>query len=151
VARFVFRAQAALDLRQKRHDITERSRAAAAMAVARAEQGLAGAHDELRAAVADMPAVAGLGVIEWHRHWIVSRHQDIARHAHALEQRRRELAAAEAQALRARRDLKALERLQERALAAHTAREQHEEQKALDWIGTVGFALRREAGRQEDL
>ena len=58
------------------------------------------------------------------------------------EDRRVQLETAEQALVVARERVRALERLKERAFAAHQARERREEQKAMDDLATLRFALR---------
>jgi len=58
------------------------------------------------------------------------------------EDRRVQLEVAEQALVVARERVRALERLKERALAAHRERERREEQKAMDDLATLRFAIR---------
>jgi flagellar export protein FliJ len=62
--------------------------------------------------------------------------------AHA-EDRRVQLEAAEQALVVARERVKALERLKERAYEAHQERERRDEQRAMDDLATLRFALRQ--------
>jgi flagellar export protein FliJ len=62
--------------------------------------------------------------------------------AHA-EDRRVQLEVAEQALVVARERVKALERLKERAFAAHRERERREEQKAMDDLATLRFGVRQ--------
>lgn len=150
--RFVFRAQAALDLRQREEDEATRallaaeSRERAALeawmrATADMEASLRRARDVEGEASAIAPRL-------WHRNWIAALRQVIDRCALELEQRRAEVADATARRVDAARRRKSLERLRERALARWQDEARREEQKAIDELATVRFVRNRAAGGQ---
>lgn len=151
MARFVFRAQAALDLRRRRYDAEQQACAGARLAVERAERDAREAEARVAAAQQDAMRADGDGDgREWHRNWISGCRHHLGQQHRRLDGRREELTDAERRVLDARRALRALERLKERALAAHLERERLDEQKALDWLGTIQYALRAGERGSED-
>jgi flagellar export protein FliJ len=148
---FVFRAQVALDLRQKRDDDARRDLAAANASVARAEAALADARGRVSGAHADARQAQATATDTtahvWYRNWIVIQQRDVERRHEELELRRDEARMARERATRAHVDLRVLERLKERARRAYDTAVAREEQKAIDWLAVLR-SLPQE-GRQE--
>ena len=143
---FSFRPQIALDLRRREEEAAQRVVSEARVVSDRA----AAAYDAAQRAfdagtrrATEADAVGG-SVTEtiWHRNWIRSLRRELVRcEAHA-EDRRVQLETAEQALVAARERVKALERLRERAYSAHQDRERREEQKAMDDLATLRFAVR---------
>ena len=77
----------------------------------------------------------------WHRNWIRSLRRELVRTEANAEDRRVQLEAAEQALVTARERVKVLERLKERAIEAYQERERREEQKAMDELATLRFAI----------
>ena len=95
-----------------------------------------------RAAALDATGGSITDVI-WHRNWIRSLRRELVRTEANAEDRRVQLEAAEQALVAARERVKALERLKERAVAAHQERERREEQRAMNDLATLRFAIRQ--------
>src|SRR3989442_2388840 len=119
---FRFRAQAALDLRQREYDAARR-------VLARADTDLRAARHMLverdqalengRTQCANAQATAGPATqLEWYRFWIVRLEQERASHAAVVTACEREGAAASAAGLRARQRLETPGRVKQKATAA---------------------------------
>ena len=144
---FVFRPQAALDLRKREEEAAQRVVSEARVVSDRAAQLFADAQTAFdggfaRAAALDASGGSITDVI-WHRNWIRSLRRELVRAEAHAEDRRVQLEAAEQALVTARERVKALERLRERAYAAHLERERREEQKAMDDLATLRFAMRQ--------
>jgi flagellar export protein FliJ len=143
MARFTFRAAAALDLRKKDED-----RAAVALGAAEAVlRRIAGEIDAAVAAhrqaqeAASTAARQGTGVaaFEWHRNWIDRQAATVAR-LHLDHRRQQEaVAAAEAVWREARRKRLALERMRERALRRFEQHQAQVEMKAIDELARLRY------------
>ena len=142
MARFVFRAEAALNLRRQQEQAATHAWVEAAGTLEAARQAAADADHAVGVGLSDGADVHDPGRRAWHRNWIVRLQQQ------AAERRRRVVAcqvavdAAVARLHAARRDVKALERLRARALSAWQLAERRAEQKEMDWLGSVKYALR---------
>ena len=147
MATFRFRPQVALDLRQREEDAAQLVVAQARVESDRAAQAYADAQAALDAGMARTAAadLAGGSVTDtiWHRNWIRSLRRELVRTEAHAEDRRVQLEAAEQALVVARERVKALERLKERAWTAHLQREGQEEQRAMDDLATLRFALRQ--------
>jgi flagellar export protein FliJ len=150
---FIFRAQAALDLRQREHDEARR-------VLARASIDLRAAHDvwseardrqtEARAAWArEMTQTIDPARSQWYRFWIVRLEHEQAVCAKAVVAREREVALATAACQATRVRLEALERFREKALTAWERAVAADEQKQIDALATLRHvaALRESAQR----
>jgi flagellar export protein FliJ len=146
---FVFRAAAALTLRRRREEAEQRARAAAAAVVAEAESALAAARHTLEHGLARGAAEQDPGVRLWYRNWIAGRRRAIAAGEQSLRQATAALAAATARVNAAHRDVRALERLEARGRAAWQVAARRDEQKALDWLGTMRHELARREAEEE--
>jgi flagellar export protein FliJ len=146
MAKFIFRAQVALDLRRKQEDAARLMLAEAHARLHEAEQAMAGAERQLSEALTqarDTEAEASDPTLAiWYRNWIHRLRREVARRAQILDGRQADAKAAEAKALEARRAVRVIEKLRERAWDAHTTRERREEQKALDLLGVMQYAIR---------
>ena len=144
---FVFRAQAALDLRRRQDDEARRTLAQAESLLRQARQAL----DEAQAMLEDAcsrardvdASDADMTARIWYRNWIVLHKQRIARCRDEHEARRRAAEDAKARARVARRQRQSLERFRERAWQDYVQAERRAEQKALDELGTVRFTVAR--------
>jgi flagellar protein FliJ len=147
MATFSFRPQVALDLRRREEEAAQRVVSEARVVSDRAAAAYADAQAAFDAGTARAAGVeaAGGSVTEsvWHRNWIRSLRRELVRcEAHA-EDRRVQLETAEQALVVARERVKALERLKERAFEAHQVRERRDEQRAMDDLATLRFALRQ--------
>jgi flagellar export protein FliJ len=147
VATFRFRAQAALDLRHREYEDSQRKLADAErernMAQARCRQaGEAVNQAQQTAREAQEQGAAG-HELEWYRFWIERLAHE--RHAHALIVKAREQKVAEAVAAcqRAHQRCEALERFREKALGAFEAAESATERKLIDELATRRYAAAR--------
>jgi flagellar biosynthesis chaperone FliJ len=147
--RFVFRAAAALDLRRKREESAQRARLEAAAALQRAEAAADAARAALDEGLARGAAEQDPSRRLWYRTWMTRQHQEIARRRAMAADRRDALDAATAAWQRAHRDVRALERLRDRMQAAWATAVRRAEQKELDWLGCVQYALAPDADEEE--
>jgi flagellar FliJ protein len=147
MARFRFRAQPALDLRRKEEDLKREAANEARHSSAVADQALSDAQTRFgdamkRAHEAD--AAGGLvSTAIWYRNWIKSQRRELARAEAIAEDRRVQLQDAEQQLVAARRRVRVLEKLRERAWAAHQQQERQVEQRQLDELAVLQFAIRQ--------
>jgi flagellar export protein FliJ len=144
--RFVFRAQAALDLRRKQEDEAKRALAVAELQEREAQSAL----DAAQKGLDDMLQRAGQGHASddltahiWRRNWVVGQRQLIDRCRMVLRERHAAVVEATRLAQLAGRKAKSLERFRDRAWRQHTREDAREEQKALDELGVIRFALGR--------
>lgn len=145
--RFKFRAQAALELRQREYDEAQRllaraqvNQRAARAALEETSAAVAGA----RQRTADAMAVMDAGTpISWYRSWMVRLEHERVTCAHVAASRDAETAQAAAACERTRQRVDALERFRDKARAAWHAALQADEQKQMDALATLRFAGRR--------
>jgi flagellar export protein FliJ len=146
MAKFVFRAQAALDLRQKQEDAAKLALAEAQARLQEAELAMmraeAAVDDGLTRARDTEKEASDPTLAIWYRNWIHRLRREVARAAQILDGRQADAKAAEAKAMEARRAVRVIEKLRDRAWNAHTTRERQEEQKALDLLGVMQYAIR---------
>ncbi len=145
--RFVFRPQAALDLRRKQDEVAQRARAVAAANVARAKATLNAAREAISSALAQaregqLEAAQGTHLALWHRNWMIALTGEEWRCSEALAARRVDEEAAIARAQEARKRLRALERLRARAWESHQRAAARAEQQAIDELATRRHATR---------
>jgi flagellar protein FliJ len=145
MATFIFRPQPALDMRRRDEERAQLAVAEARVISERAAQAHADAQAAFeggtaRAAAADAAGGSITDVI-WHRNWIRSLRRELVRTEANAEDRRVQLEAAEQALVAARERVAVLERLKERAVEAHRERERREEQKAMDELATLRFAI----------
>lgn len=147
MATFRFRPQVALDLRTREEEAAQLVVAQARQESDRAAQAYADAQAAFDAGTARAAAVdlAGGTVTDtiWHRNWIRALRRELVRTEAQAEDRRVQLEAAEQALVIARERVKALEQLRERAWTAHRQREGQEEQRAMDDLATLRYALRQ--------
>ena len=147
MARFRFRAQAALDLRRREYEETRRKLAEAERDRNRAQVRLHRAGEAVVAAQATAAAAQTKGTavheLDWYRFWIERLAHE--RHAHALIVKAREQRVAEAAAdcQRAHQRCEALERFRDKARSAHEAAESATERKLIDELATQRYAASR--------
>lgn len=147
MATFRFRPQAALDLRRRQQEAAQ-----LAVSEARQQEEAAEAHRHeaasafeaaaTRAREAD--AVGGDVTLSiWYRNWIRAQRRELARCEAIAEDRRMQLREAESRLVEARRRVRVLERLRAHHWAEHQQRERQVEQRALDELATLQFAIRQ--------
>ena len=138
---FVFRAQAALDLRKRKDDEAKRVLAAANAAVAAAEAAFASAAQTHDKALEDARTAAAQATsafdLVWYRNWITGTQQEMARRQETLAARRTDAQAAREHATRTQIDVRVLEKLRDRARKAYQLAADREEQKAIDWLAVL--------------
>lgn len=147
MATFIFRPQPALDMRRRDEERAQLAATEARMISERAAQFYADAQAAFEAGTARATALDAAGGsitdVIWHRNWIRSLRRELVRTEANAEDRRVQLEAAEQALVTARERVKVLERLKERAIEAHQERERREEQRAMDDLATLRFALRQ--------
>ena len=139
---FTFRAQPALEVRQREFDARRRELATAEweLRTARqlfteAEQTLRDAHDQARVTLQH----AGIEQYVWHRVWIDRVERAKAAHAVTVAQRQDDVAKAAASCRKAKQRVDAMEKLKEKALAAWEHEARLREQRELDALATMRF------------
>ena len=147
MAAFVFRPQPALDMRRREEDRAQLAVSDARVISERAAQAYVEAQAAFEAGTARAAALDAAGGsitdVIWHRNWIRSLRRELVRTEANAEDRRVQLEAAEQALVTARERVKVLERLKERAIEAHQERERRDEQRAMDDLATLRFALRQ--------
>lgn len=149
---FRFRAQAALDLRQRELDAAQRELARAERDLAVARQRLADADATHRRAADDaavkMREPSSVTELHWYRSWILR--LDHERSACAATVAARELAVASAvnACVHAKRRCESLERLRDKARQTHDAAEASAERKLIDELATRRHAAGRAEGAE---
>jgi len=151
---FRFRAQAALDLRQRQEDDAASVLARAEAEFARIAASRSAAEAERQAAqggrLAGQRAGIGAGALEWHWNWINGLAATVARLGTELDTQRQAVDAADRHWREARRRRLALERLRDRAARRHQATEQRAERHTIDELARLRFVLPDAAhGRDE--
>ena len=148
--KFKFRAQAALDLRQRELEQaqrqlarTEELRDAARHRLRQADEAAAAA----RAQATDAHRTASdVTALQWYRFWIIRLDHERAAHAAALAAREHEVTQAVAACMRAKQRRESLDRFRKKAQAAHADAEMAEEMKMLDELATRRYARTSAAG-----
>lgn len=150
MARFVFRVQAALDLRRRQEDDAKQALAAAETRKLEAERRC----DETRRAI-EQTLTRGREAEEragdmtlrlWYRNWITAQRLELERREQVVVQRDADVREAVTRAQEAYRKRRMLERLRERAQATFLADERREEQKMFDDLGSLRFAVNKRGG-----
>jgi len=150
---FRFRAQAAVDLRQREYDGARRVMARASLDLRAAREVFDEAHARLTCAhercAHEMAQAFDAARSQWYRFWIVRLEHERAVCAQAVTAREREVALASAACLRTRQRLEALERFRDKATRAWEHAAAAEEQKQIDALATLRHvaALRESAQR----
>jgi flagellar export protein FliJ len=146
MARFRFRPQPALDLRRREHEAAQRELARADLERQRAQSHVEAAERALVGAVRSADAAArtpgAVSQLDWYRSWIVRLEGERAETSEALRTHERTVLTARAASLAARRRHEALERLREKAYAAHLAGEADAERKLIDEVASQRYARR---------
>jgi flagellar export protein FliJ len=139
---FTFRAQPALDVRQRELDTRRRELAtaewelrAARQLFTEAEETLRDAHDAARVTLRH----AGIEQYVWHRVWIDRVERAKAAHAVTVAQRQDDVAKAAAACRKAKQRVDAMEKLKEKALTAWEHEARLREQRELDALATMRF------------
>src|SRR4029453_2319126 len=142
MAQFRFRAAAVLDLRLKTEERAKRTLGDAQAELARAERELGETRAALDATLADgASAVHDPGLSLWYRNWITRQRQELTRRRAMVADRQAAVDAAMSRLQAARRDVRVLERLRDRLHSVWALAERRKEQKELDWLGSVRYAL----------
>jgi flagellar export protein FliJ len=149
-ARFRFRAQAALDLRQREYDAARRVLANAEADLREAERLLREAAqcaaDARTQCAARMQEAGGQGQQQWYRSWILKLDRDRALAAQAASARKSDVTRAAIECTRSRQRVESLERFKEKALHEWERNALAEEQKHIDALATMRFTA---ASREE--
>jgi flagellar protein FliJ len=151
MAKFIFRAEAALTLRRKREEDARLIMADAQRRAQLAEEDLERAQMRVveatrRAALEEAQATDPVLAI-WYRNWIKKQQRDAARCVQVLDGRRAEVQTAEQRVMEAHRGVRALEKLKARALEKYTDDERRTEQKEIDLLGVMQHAMRQRGDR----
>jgi flagellar export protein FliJ len=142
MGRFRFRPQAALDLRRREHDVAQRELARADAERQRLAALVDSAAHAVARAQAESDGAADQAQREWYRFWIVRLEHELAARREALGAQDAVVAARRTACLEARKRQEALERLRNRAQAAHSAAEAERERKMVDEVAAQRFARR---------
>jgi flagellar export protein FliJ len=150
---FVFRAQAAIDLRQREYDDARRVLARASLDLRAAQDVWSEARDrqvEARGQWArEMTQTIDPARSQWYRFWIVRLEHEQAVCAKAVAARERDVALASAACQARRQRLEALERFRDKARQSWERAAAADEQKQIDVLATLRHvsALRESAQR----
>jgi flagellar export protein FliJ len=154
VAKFNFRAQAAIDLRRREYDEARRLMAstdsdlrAAQHAVALAQQRAVEARTQWALAVQQAIPLAEQ---QWHRCWIVRLDSDSKAAGRTAAVRQADHARASLACMTAKQRLESLERFKEKALHAWRDLAAKNEQKELDARATMRFVARGSHAKPAD-
>jgi len=151
MARFIFRAAAALDLRRRQDEEAQRALAAAETRRRSAASALDAARQRLADTLAEATEIerhpGDVTARVWHRNWIVGLRLQVDRCAHTLSHHEQNVRQAALEAREAHRKREALERLHDRARRAWQDAERRAEQKVIDELAGTRF-LRARAGGQ---
>ena len=138
---FHFRAQAAIDLRQREFDEARRVLARATLDLRAAERVRAEADARIAAArdecTRGLRGTIDIARLRWHQSWIVRLEHEWAVCAADVAARERDVARASAAAMMARQRLEALERFKDKARTAWEHAAAAEEQKQIDALATL--------------
>ena len=144
---FRFRAQAALDLRTRELEETQRQlaraegvRDAARARVGQADADVASARAQAAQAQRTADSVTGL---EWYRFWILRLVHERAALAARLAAREEDVTQAAAICMRANKRRESLDRFKDKARETHDAAQQAAEMKLIDELATRRFASAR--------
>jgi flagellar FliJ protein len=150
MAKFVFRVQAALDMRRKQEDEAKQALASAETRKREAEARRDEAHQALqstldRATQAEHEA-GDVHARQWYRNWIVAQRQELERRRTVVAARDADVRQATAVAQDAYKKRRILERLRDRSHATFLDAERREEQKMFDEIGSLRFSIDKHGG-----
>jgi flagellar protein FliJ len=150
VKKFKFRAQAALDLRQRELEEAQRQLARTEELRDAARRRLQQADDDAtqaREQATEAQRTAGdVAALQWYRFWIIRLDHERNAHATALAARERDVMQAATACMRARQRRESLDRFRKKALAAHHEAEQAAEMKMIDELATRRYARTSAAG-----
>ena len=152
---FKFRAQAALDLRQRELEQTQRQ-------LARTEELRDAARQRLQQADADAASARAqateahrtsgdVTALQWYRFWILRLDHERSAHAAALAAREQEVIQAAAACLRAKQRRESLERFRAKARAAYDEAEHAAEMKLIDELATRRYGRASAATGKETM
>ena len=150
---FRFRAQAAVDLRQREYDETRRVLARASLDLRAAEEVRTEADVRIIAAreqgAREMRGTLDTARWQWHQSWILRLEHERAVCAADVAARERDVARASLAAQKARQRVEALQRFRDKARRAWDHAIDAEEQKQIDVLATLRHvaALRESAQR----
>jgi len=150
---FVFRAQAAVDLRQREYDDARRVLARASLDLRAAQDVWGEARDRHVGAhqqwAREMTQAIDPARSQWYRFWIVRLEHELAVCASAVLARERDVTLASAACATTRQRLEALERFRDKAKFTWERAAAAEEQKQIDTLATLRHvaALRESAQR----
>jgi flagellar export protein FliJ len=140
VKTFKFRAQAALDLRQRELEEKQRQLARAEelrdAARGRLQQAERDAADARTQATEAQRTVSDVTALQWYRFWILRLDHERTAHAAALAAREQDVMQAAAACMRARQRRESLDRFRKKAQAAHEEAQQAAEMKLIDELAT---------------
>jgi flagellar export protein FliJ len=146
---FKFRAQAALELRQREYDAARRVLARVEADLRAARQVLVEREQALDDGRTQCANAQSTGVAQaqqqWYRFWIVRLEQERAAQVLVVTARERERVTAAGACQHARQRLESLERFKEKASAAWQRAALAEEQKDLDSLATLRFVAQQRA------
>jgi flagellar biosynthesis chaperone FliJ len=150
---FRFRAQAAIDLRQREYDEARRVLARASLDLRAAQDVFGEASDRLTGAQEqggrEMRERIDAARAQWYRFWIVRLEHERAVCARAVAAREREVALATAACLSSKQRLESLERVRDKARQAWEHAVAIEEQKQIDALATLRHvAAHRESAQR---
>jgi|EndMetStandDraft_5_1072996.scaffolds.fasta_scaffold04425_5 flagellar protein FliJ len=154
MAKFIFRAEPALTMRRKLEDEARLRLADAQRRAYLAEDELRKARESLsdatRRACENEAQATDPTLAIWYRNWIKRQQREVARSAQVLDGRRAEVGQAEQRVMEAHRAVRALEKLRQKALDEFTDHERRTEQKEIDLLGVMQYAMRsRDQGRHQ--
>jgi flagellar export protein FliJ len=140
VAGFKFRAQAALDLRRRDYERTQRQLAETQrdlqLAQSRQQQAAQAVVDASVKTAAAQAAAAPVHELEWYRFWIARLVHERAAHIALVKTREQRVAEAVAACQRAHQRCEALERFRDKARRAFDEVEAANERKLIDELAT---------------
>jgi flagellar export protein FliJ len=150
VKKFKFRAQAALDLRQRELDQAQRQLARTEELRDAARRRLQQAHDDAASARTQATdaqrTTTDVATLQWYRFWIIRLDHERSAHAAALAAREQDVVKAAAACMRAKQRRESLDRFRKKAQAAHDEAEQAAEMKMIDELATVRYGRASAAG-----
>lgn len=150
MAKFVFRVQAALDLRRKQEDEAKRALALAEAQRRDAERCRDEVQQEMERTCARgrevEDRVGDVTLRVWYRNWLTAQRLELERRQRVLVQRDADVRGAVEQAQEAYRKRRMLERLRERSQTAFLDGERRDEQKVFDDLGSLRFSVNRRGG-----